>query len=107
MPITSGFNRVFAAYQSDDLTTYMVGTTADIAAAGGFTIITPGSGIPSLPRGYVMRHIYGVAGDGTRTKLYIADTANSLWTTGGSFNKYGNTYSSEGKVGEKRSNRGG
>ena len=107
MPIVPGYNRVFAAYQSDDGTTYMVGTTGDNAAAGGLTIITPGSGVPSLPRGYVMRHVYGVAPDGSRTKVPIGTATTSLWTSGGSFNKYGITYSSEGKIGEKRTNRGG
>jgi hypothetical protein len=107
MPIVSGYNRVFGTYQSDDGTVYMVGTTGDNAAAGGFSIVLPSAGFPSLPRGYVMRHVYGVASDGSRTKLPIATPATSLWTSGGSFTKYGHTYDSEGKIGEKRTNRGG
>jgi hypothetical protein len=100
-----GLLRTFAHYLSDDTNTYVVGTTIDNATAGNLPVTTNPTDDPALPRGYVMRHVYAVAGDGTRTKIPIGTPTDALYVTGGSFTKNGKTFTIEGRIGEKRSNR--
>jgi hypothetical protein len=97
--------RVCAAYVSDDTITYQVGLSLDNQTAGGFATALPGEN-PSYPRGWVMRHVYGKDTSGNRSKLPIASPSNSLFTDGGSFTKNGTSFTVEGKIGEKRMNKG-
>lgn len=93
------------AYVSDDGNTYQVGTSNDNAGAGGFSAAAPGDN-PTYPRGWKMRHVYGVDADGNRTKLPIGTPTNSLFLDGGTFDKNGVSFTVEGKIGEKRTNKG-
>jgi hypothetical protein len=101
----SGLARDFYAYHSDDGNVYNVATDVDNGAANGATSVAPGAN-PTFPRGWVMRHVYGNA-SGVRTKLPILLPTNTLYTSGGTFSKASLTFTVEGKIGEKRMNRGG
>ncbi len=100
-----GLLRTFALYVSDDGNTYPVGTTVDNASAGGLTVTVDPTANPALPRGYKMRHVYGVSSTGVRSKIPIGQASNALYTAGGSFTKNGVSFNIEGRIGEIRSNR--
>lgn len=95
-----GLTRQFYDYISDDGFTYTLSMSADSGVAQGASPTTaPGA---SPPRGYKVRHIYGVAADGTRTKIPILDKSNPLWATTNTFDKHLVTFAVEGRKGENR-----
>lgn len=100
--------RNFYEYVADDGVSYQVATTEQNAAVNGATPITPGS-LPSFPRGWKMRHLYGFDPlDNARTKVPIFHAASTLWQGSTvTFTKNGAGYSVEGKIGEVRSQKGG
>lgn len=106
MSIYAGLARGFYAYASDDGVTYNVGLALENGAGGGFSAATAGEN-PAYPRGFVMRHVYGVAEDGTRSMLPIAAAGNGLFVGGGTFSKGGKDFVVEGRIGEKRTYKGG
>jgi len=106
MPTYSGLARAWGAYVSDDGNTYNVGVSVDNESAGGLSASTAGAN-PAYPRGFVMRHVYGVASDGTRTKVPCGEPSTALYVSGTSFSKGGKTFTVEGRIGEKRSYKGG
>lgn len=93
----------FYAYSSDNGSPYVVKLSALVAAAGGFgSPVGAGSG-PGWPYGpRNMRHVWGVDGDGHRTRLPIKAGSNTLFTTGGTFSLSGRTYTVQGQIGEAR-----
>jgi len=98
-----GLSRVFAGYTSDNGTQYQVAITLDDSTAGGFSIVPYGS-LPSLPRGWKMRKVYGVSSTGIRTKVPVATPTTALYTAGGAFTKGPGSvsFNTEGIIGEKR-----
>lgn len=102
----SGLGRAFTTYISDDTNSYQLATSIDNILANSGTDIEPGAH-PTYPRGWVARHVYGVATSGARTKLPILDPSSSLFVTGGTFTKNTVEFTVEGKIGEKRMNKGG
>lgn len=98
--------RGYAAYLSDDTNTYNVGTTLDNISAQSASPVAADAN-PGFPRGFVMRHIYGVDGSGNRTKLPILDPSSALWLAATSFTKNGVAYDIQGRIGEKRTRKGG
>ena len=106
MPSPYHLDRGYAAYVSDDGNTYNIGTTNDNIDANSATAVAADAN-PAYPRGFVMRHVYGVASTGKRTKLPILDPTNELWTTGTTFSKNAVSYDVQGRIGEKRTRKGG
>jgi len=105
--------RDWYAYTSDDTAVYQIGTTDSNAAAQSGTVTPDPVGTnPVYPRGWVMRHVYGeaiVTGVLYRTKLPVFDPTDDIWVgaTTTTFVKNGCTYNIEGRIGEKRVNKGG
>jgi hypothetical protein len=97
-----GLQRGFYGYLGDNGTLYQVAITVDDANAGGFSAVTYGAN-PSLPRGWKMRHCYGVNG-ALRTKTPVASPAETLYTDGGTFTKgpSSTSFTVQGIIGEKR-----
>lgn len=106
MSTYAGLARDWGEYTSDDGNAYNVGLSMDNLSQGGFPAATPGSN-PAYPRGFVMRHVYGVASDGTRARVPIASAGDALFIAGTSFTKGGKSFDVEGRIGEKRSYKGG
>lgn len=99
--------RDFFAYTSDDTNTYQIATTIANGNANSASGVAPGVN-PSYPRGWVPRKVYGVSSAGARTKLPIFDPGNAIWVGGGTtFTKNAVSYNVEGRIGEKRTNKGG
>ncbi len=103
--------RSYYSYLSDDVVSYELATTTE----NGTTVnsgdpIAAGT-LPAYPRGWVARHIYGVFNDSgvlRRTKVPILDPTNDLWVgTSNTFTKDGIDYDVEGRIGEKRTYKGG
>ena len=100
--------RGFYAYISDDSNTYQIGTTAENGTNVNDATPVPAGTNPSYPRGWKMRHVYGLSEAGNRTKVPIFDPTNGLWLgTTTTFSKNGVSYTVEGKAGEDRFNKGG
>lgn len=99
-----GLQRGFYSYVSDNGTTYTVAITADQASAGSFAGPVNPSLNPALPRGWKMRRVYGVGG-GFRTSTPVGAPTISLYTSGGTFNKHGQAFTSQGIRGEQRYTR--
>jgi hypothetical protein len=92
----------FYAYTSDDLNAYQIRTRAALGTADGATPITVGS-IPTIPKGYHPRHVWGKESGGTRKKLICMSQADPLYTDPGqSFSVDGKTWVVEGRIGERR-----
>ena len=102
--------RCYVAYIADDAITYELATSTENAVTvnGGTPLSSPGED-PAYPRGWVPRHVYGFNAAGpSRTKVPILDPANGLWTGGtDTFTKDGIVYQVEGRIGEKRTYKGG
>lgn len=107
MAILPDLERFYFAYKSDDGNTYQLATTnGNGSTAQGGSPITPNS-LPTYPRGWKPRVVYGEAANGTRTKVPILDPSNGLWTgSTTSFSKDGLSFGVAGKRGEDRFNRG-
>lgn len=100
-----GLQRGAYEYQSDDGNTYQVGLSEVNGTQGDFATATVGA-LPGYPRGWVMRHVYGVSSTGARNKLPCSNTGHTGFLSGGSFTKNGVAFTIEGKIGEKRTNKG-
>jgi hypothetical protein len=101
--------RGYFSYTSDDSTLYELATSLQNGVTvNAATVIAPGS-LSAYPRGWTPRHIYGFNAAGpSRTKVPIFDPANTLWLGGvTTFTKDGITYTIEGKIGERRTYKGG
>jgi hypothetical protein len=105
MPYT-GLKRAFYAYTSDDTNTYQLASSTDNGTVNSASGVAPGTN-PTYPRGWVARHVYGVDSSGNRTKVPILNPSDSLFVNGGTFSKAGSSFTVEGKIGEKRMNKGG
>jgi hypothetical protein len=92
---------VYLAYVSDDGNTYNIRTTQQNATAMGATPVARDAN-PNLPIGYHVRHVFGAASGGQRTKIPQLTLASGLYVSGGTFSKFGLTFTVEGKIGEKR-----
>lgn len=100
-------NRGFFTYDSDDSNSYQIGTSIDNGNAQSATAVPAGTS-PTYPRGWVPRHIYGVDASGNRTKVPIMDPTNGLWTgSTNTFTKNSVSFTVEGRIGEKRTTKGG
>ncbi len=97
-----GLGRAFYQYLSDNGTNYQVAITIDDAVAGGFGSAIVYGSLPTYPRGWKMRHVYGVSGTGIRTKVPCATTVLTIYQTGGTFSKNSVSFNTEGQIGEKR-----
>ncbi len=97
-----GLSRAFYSYTSDNGTAYQVAITADDASAGAFGSAVVYGSLPTLPRGWKMRHVYGVSGTGIRTKIPCGLPANTNYVSGGTFTKHAVSFTTEGQIGEKR-----
>lgn len=89
------------SYGSDDGNVYQIGTTQANGLANGATPIVVNS-IPSLPRRYYPREVYGIDLTGHRTKVPCFSIAAPLWTTATTFSKNDTSYTIEGRRGERR-----
>lgn len=96
-------------YTSDDTKQYNKGVSSANINPGGFPLSGVGSAA-NYPRGWTMRHVYGVtsAGD-SRHSLPCASRDNSLFVNGGTFSTPYITgspgWNVDGKIGEKRANK--
>ena len=94
--------RAFYEYLSDDGNTYQVATTQQNGTAQGATPATAGAN-PTYPRGWKMRHVYGLDSDGNRTKLPVFLPSDGIFLgITATFGKNTKTYTVEGKIGEDR-----
>ncbi len=97
-----GLTRHFYSYTSDNGTAYQVAITDNDAVAGAFGSAIVYLSLPPLPRGWKMRHVYGVSGTGIRTKVPCSLPANTNYVSGGTFTKNAVSFTTEGQIGEKR-----
>jgi hypothetical protein len=98
-----GLNRGFYAYASDNGTTYQVAITADDASAGSFGAAVAYGANPVYPRGWKMRHCYGISSGGVRTKIPLNSLANTIYAgSATTFTKHSVSFTVEGIIGEKR-----
>ncbi len=101
--------RGYFLYTSDDGTVYEVATYSEngvnVNAATPITTHTD----PAYPRGWVMRSIHGINVAGpAKTVVPIFDPADTKWTgSTGTFTKDGIVYTIQGRIGEKRTYKGG
>lgn len=95
----------FYNYVSDNGGTYQVKLSAQTASQGGFTKFTGslqsgdfwGFGVKNL------RHVWGTASGGQRTRLPIANASNAKFVSGGTFTtKAGLSMIIQGAIGEER-----
>ena len=87
-------------YNSDTLTTRIVGLSTLVAAVGGFT---GGSGELTFPRGWKMRRVYGVNNVGAHASVPVASNGNGLYTGATtSFTIHSSSYLCQGRTGEIR-----
>ena len=111
-PPVYALDRDWYNYTSDDTLVYQVGTTIANGTVNGATAITPGAS-PTYPRGWVMRHVFGnyvdtATGFEYRTKVPIFDPTNTKWVGSvNTFIKAGQTWQIEGRIGERRTYKGG
>lgn len=90
-------------YHSDDGNTYNVKLSLLIGAAGGFNVATSPLSNPGYPYNPGnMRHLWGVSSEGKRSRLPVANSLSSLFVEGGSWSMHGQTYVSQGAIGERR-----
>jgi hypothetical protein len=87
-------------YQSDDGNTYCVRLRKACADEGNFS--TSASTQPNYPRSWRMRYVLGKAADGTKKKLHVGTADFTLFMAGGTFSVGANTYTVEGREGERR-----
>ena len=98
-----GLGRNFYKYTSDNTTDYQVAITNDDASAGGFGAAVAYGSLPVYPRGWKMRHGYGVSGTGIRTKIPLNAPSNAIYVgTTTTFTKNAVSFAVEGLIGEKR-----
>ena len=105
--------RSFYPYISDDTTTYEIATTVENGTTiNGGTPQEAGTD-PTYPRGWVPRRIQGVFVDSGSGKVYrthvpILDPANTKWVGSvTTFSKGGETFNIQGRIGERRTYKGG
>ena len=106
--------RNFYAYKSDNGTTYNIGTTVGNANAQT-TPATPvaATANPAYPRGWVERKVHGAYLDTTANVVYrsaipILDPTDGKWTgSSTTFTKGGQVFVIEGRIGERRTSKGG
>jgi hypothetical protein len=104
--------RGFFPYISDNTNTYTVASTVGNANANS-TPPSPGDpdANPTYPRGWVPRKVHGsyVSGGTTYRTDYIAFNPTDLgWlSTNLTFTKGGQTFTIEGRIGERRTYKGG
>lgn len=93
----------FYGYNSDDGTTYAIKLSEDVAAQGGFTTtVNPSTEKVWAYHAKNLRYVRGVTSDGSRAKIPIQSNTSTLYVSGGTFTLHGNTYTVEGRIGEKR-----
>jgi hypothetical protein len=104
--ILRDLTRNFYAYKSDDTNIYQVGgTNQNYNIVNGADPVQAGVN-PVLPRGWVVRRLYGKEEAGTRTRVPILQNDSDLWLgTTTTFTKDNTDYTVEGKDGEKRTNK--
>lgn len=106
--------RDFFNYLSDNTVHYVVGTTDDNGNAQT-TPATPiaATSLPAFPRGWVMRKAHGAYVDGGTGLIYrnsipLLDPADAKWVGGtDTFTKGGQVFVIEGRIGERRTSKGG
>lgn len=93
----------FYVYGSDDTGDYIVKLSEAVGTEGGFLEAADPGIHPGWPYGPKnMRHVWGVDGDGHRTRLPCALPNSSKYTDGGDFTLGGRTYTIQGQIGERR-----
>lgn len=100
-----GFGDQFAfyGYDSDDTKSYVVKLSIAQAAEGGFSLVSNPLSAPGWPfNPKNMRHVWGKSASGKRAKLYCAAPDNTKYTSGGTFQVHGTSYTVEGAIGERR-----
>lgn len=101
MGVGDTFN--FYAYLSDDGDQYNIKLSSTIASQGGFGSAVAPLSNPIWPfKARNLRHVWGKATDGHRTKCPCYSSTVSLFDTGGTFTTKAGTYTVTGAIGEKR-----
>lgn len=87
-------------YESDDGTTYVIRTDADLATAGGLVANTTG-GTPK-PTGFQPRGVYAQASDGAR-RFIVCNLDSTIYDTSSSTTVTidGESFTTTGRRGEK------
>lgn len=94
------------AYTSDDTGVYQVGSSKGNGDANSASHVDVGVN-DVYPRGWVMRKVYGKTSTGARAVMPVFDPGNGIWVGGATtFTKNGVTYDIEGRIGERRTNKG-